>query len=156
VIGATALGDQRDDEDERHHRGRSEAKVGPLLGAQLAQLPAVDGKDAGVHAAPSRAFSGCSLSPAPSSSVSLKKRSSRVAWRGLNSSISAPDSASASESELTASSLSALNVSPARGAMWTSSIPACASATLWARSSSVVRRREPLPAWRRSSARDPW
>ena len=63
---------------------RAEAEVGALLGAQLAQLPAVDGQHAGPHAAlldqrPARRAS------APACAVALgerKKRSSSVALLG--------------------------------------------------------------------------
>ena len=49
VVGPAALGDQGDHEDDRHGQGGAQTEVGALLGTELAELPSVDGQDAGIH-----------------------------------------------------------------------------------------------------------
>src|SRR5439155_7016532 len=146
-------------EDDRDSRGGAQPEVRPLLEAQLAQLPAVDGEHPRSHVrSPITAGTPASRGPAPfapSPSVSAKKRSSSVAWCGESSRISAPASASASDRAATRSSAAARKLSPLIAAGTTSSIPSCPAHTRSARASSVVTRRYVVPAARRSSARAP-
>ena len=108
VVRAAALGDEGDDEDDRHQRRRAEAEVGALLGAQLAQLPAVDGAARrGSRRAPrqrrARGRAGAAAA------VALGQPEEEVLEGGVAAgsarATSAPDSASASESAPTAASL---------------------------------------------------
>src|SRR5204863_641154 len=79
VLGTVAPAVERHsrDEDDRHHGRQPEAEVGALLGAQLAQLPAVDGQYASHH------------------SVKRKKSSSSVGAWGTRAVMATPVSTSA-------------------------------------------------------------
>ena len=125
----------RDDEQDRDDRRRAEPEVGPLLVAELQQLPPVHGRDArprprsprdagtearrlgGADARAHRDASAGAGAPAgapplttPSPSVSEKNRSSSVTVCGASEWMSAPASISACDSSATAGSSAAKEI----------------------------------------------
>src|SRR5205085_7703596 len=147
----------RDDEQDRHDRGRAKPEVSALLVTELGELPAVHGEDSWSHWAASIA-SGCAglaweSAVSSPSSTSEKNRSSSVAVWGVSSRISAPASTSACDSSATAPS-SALKAI-CRFSTWASLMPGCARHTASARPSSVVDSAYVVPAARFRSAISP-
>src|SRR5262249_30481624 len=142
VVRPAALSYQRDHEDDRYGQGGAQTEVGALLGTEFAELPPVDRQDTGIHTGSSIwSGVGTAIDGEAPSSVSRKKRSSRVACLGESSKTSAPDSARARVSSPTDCSSAALKDKPPSRASWTSSIPGCAWQTRTESPSSLVRSR---------------